>query len=312
MRDALLRKIFDSMHDEKIFFVTADFGSPVIDEIKKFYPDRFTNVGIAEQNLINISAGLALEGFKVFAYAIAPFLTMRCYEQIRVNLCLLGQVRPLNVNLVGVGAGYSYVVSGPTHQCYEDISIMRTLPPIEIYSPSDDISAAEVFSKCTNPGIRYIRLDAQVVPRQDRTTAQIRTINYCQYFVEEVHVCLIATGFMTNTALSIANELKKRNIETAVIDLVNLSEKFESSVLETISKAQLIVSLEEGFIGRGGLDALVNENLRHFKIRIPHLPLGVEPRYSFELGTRLQLHEEIGLSTEKCVTKIKRYLEEEV
>src|SRR6056300_1304363 len=98
MRDVFLKNILQSMERNKdIFFVTADFGSPVLDDIRAKYPDRFLNVGIAEQNLINISCGLALEGYRVFAYAIAPFITMRCYEQIRINLALLSNVRPLNV-----------------------------------------------------------------------------------------------------------------------------------------------------------------------------------------------------------------------
>ena len=84
MRDALLEQIYGAMaSDPTIFFVSADFGSPVLDRIRADHPTRFVNVGIAEQNLINISAGLALEGYKVFAYAIAPFITMRCFEQIR-------------------------------------------------------------------------------------------------------------------------------------------------------------------------------------------------------------------------------------
>ena len=89
MRDALLERIWLSMRDdESIFFTCADFGSPVLDKIREQFPDRFINVGIAEQNLINVSAGLAIEGYKVFAYAIAPFITMRCYEQIgSVSLC---------------------------------------------------------------------------------------------------------------------------------------------------------------------------------------------------------------------------------
>ncbi|MGA0345618.1 MAG: hypothetical protein ACO3N9_03645 [Alphaproteobacteria bacterium] len=126
MRDALLEKIWQRMaHDETVFFVSSDFGSPVLDKIRSDFGERFINVGIAEQNLINVSAGLALEGFNVFSYAIAPFITMRCFEQNRVNLALLSEARKINVNLIGVGAGYSYVVSGPTHQSYEDITIMR-------------------------------------------------------------------------------------------------------------------------------------------------------------------------------------------
>ena len=86
MRDAFLVKIWQEMSiNVDIFFVTADFGSPVLDRIRKDFPDRFVNVGIAEQNLINITAGLALEGYTVFAYAIAPFITMRCFEQLRVS-----------------------------------------------------------------------------------------------------------------------------------------------------------------------------------------------------------------------------------
>ena len=146
MRDALLQRIWAAMSDdETLFFTCADFGSPVLDKIRADFPERFVNVGIAEQNLINVSAGLALEGFTVFAYAIAPFITMRCYEQVRVSLALLSEVRPLNVNLIGVGAGYSYVVSGPTHQCYEDITLMRAMPNFRVFSPADHVSAAALF-----------------------------------------------------------------------------------------------------------------------------------------------------------------------
>ena len=87
MREILIEGIYQRMEeDQSLFFVSADFGSPKLDRLKERFQDRFINVGIAEQNLINISTGLALEGFTVYAYAIAPFLTMRAYEQIRVNL----------------------------------------------------------------------------------------------------------------------------------------------------------------------------------------------------------------------------------
>src|SRR5208337_5213045 len=106
----------------------ADFGSPKLDKLREDFSDRFINVGIAEQNLVNVSTGLALEGYTVYAYAIAPFLVMRAFEQIRNNMSLLYHTRELNVNLIGVGAGLSYDVSGPTHHSVEDIAIIRTLP----------------------------------------------------------------------------------------------------------------------------------------------------------------------------------------
>ncbi len=116
MRDVLIEQIYQKMFDdERIFFLSADLGSPVLDKVREQFEDRFINVGIAEQNLINVSTGLAFEGFTVYAYAIAPFLTMRAYEQLRVNLSLSSELMELNVNLIGVGAGLSYDVSGPTH-----------------------------------------------------------------------------------------------------------------------------------------------------------------------------------------------------
>ena len=166
MRDVFIERIWQEMSvNPLIFFISADFGSPVLDKIREDFPKRFINVGIAEQNLINITAGLAIEGYTVFAYAIAPFITMRCYEQIRVSLALLSEVRPMNVNLIGVGAGYSYVVSGPTHQCYEDITIMRALPNFQVLSPADHITAAKLFDGCVSSnGPKYLRFDAQILP----------------------------------------------------------------------------------------------------------------------------------------------------
>ena len=138
MRDVIIEAIYSHMvSNDRIFFITADFGSPKLDYLKNTFRDRFINVGIAEQNLINISFGLALEEFIVFSYAIAPFITLRALEQIKINLSLHAQFRELNINLIGVGAGLSYDLSGPSHHCLSDISVMRNFPNISIFSPSD-------------------------------------------------------------------------------------------------------------------------------------------------------------------------------
>src|SRR4030043_1921021 len=138
LRDIFIEKIHKKMEtDESIFFLSADFGSPALDSLRDEFKNRFINVGIAEQNLINVASGLALEGYTVYAYAIAPFLTMRAYEQIRQNLAISSQIRPVNVNLIGVGAGLSYDVTGPTHHCLEDACIMRVLPNFVVFSPAD-------------------------------------------------------------------------------------------------------------------------------------------------------------------------------
>ncbi len=163
MRDVFLQSLYEQMkQNDKIFFLAADFGSPILDKIRADYPNRFINVGIAEQNLINVATGLALEGFIVYAYAIAPFITMRCYEQIRVNVAILSQVRPMNINFIGVGAGVSYAMSGPTHHCLEDLSIMNTLPNMEVFSPADYVTAQAHVKRTLNlKQPKYIRFDAK-------------------------------------------------------------------------------------------------------------------------------------------------------
>ena len=305
MRDALLARIRDTMaEDSKVFFVTADFGSPVIDDIRAKHADRFLNVGVAEQNLINISAGLALEGFNVFAYAIAPFITMRCFEQIRVNLCLLSQVRPMSVNLIGVGAGYSYVVSGPTHQCYEDISIMRTLPVVRVLSPSDHLVTARMFDECRTPGIRYLRLDAQVLPPLDLAGAAPIQNGWRMLRSGEAAVTIVSTGYMTHTALAVCEDLEKSGVSAQVIDIIDLTRANDPELIAKFAQSSLVVSMEEGFLGRGGVDALLQTRMREADLRVPYLPLGVAPQYNFELGSRTELHEQVGIGRHGCGTAI--------
>lgn len=310
MRDALLENIWQEMaKNDQIFFVTADFGSPVLDKIRSDFPARFANVGIAEQNLINISAGLALEGFKVFAYAIAPFITMRCYEQIRVSLALLSEVRPMNVNLIGVGAGYSYVVSGPTHQCYEDITLMRALPNFQIYSPADHVTAGSLFRNCIeHMGPKYLRLDAQILPviYQD-----IQPNLDAGFHVHRAgkEICFVATGYMLHTALLVAKILAGEGYDIGVVDLIDLARFDRKKFSEEIRSYQGVVSMEEGFRGRGGVDSMLFELFARNKISAKVLNIGVDGRYSFELGSRVELHEQVGLGPEVVKMQVMEFID---
>lgn len=305
MRDALLEQIHGAMaQDPTIFFASADFGSPVLDRIRADHPKRFVNVGIAEQNLINVSAGLALEGYKVFAYAIAPFITMRCFEQIRVSLALLSEVRPMNVNLIGVGAGYSYVVSGPTHQCYEDITLMRALPNFRVMSPADHVTARLLFDKCVGQlGPKYLRLDAQVLPIVYPEAAP-NIIDGFHVHRREGAICLVATGYMLHTALTVADRLLSNGVRVAVIDLFDLTSFSAERLREELSRYETIISMEEGFSGRGGLDALLRNFIAHSAIDANFLNIGVEGGYRFELGTRAELHEQVGIGPDIVTRRI--------
>lgn len=309
MRDAFLSELFSAMEkDERIFFLAADFGAPTLDKIRERMPDRFLNVGIAEQNLINVAAGLSLEGHVVFAYAIAPFITMRCFEQIRINLALLSEVRPLNVNLIGVGAGYSYVVSGPTHQCLEDLSVMRALPNMQVYSPADHINASMLVKACVKtPGPKYLRFDVQALPvlYADETPDMEQGFHVHDLGKD---VCFVATGYMVHTALAVAEQLKEAEIDAGVIDLFSLSRFASDDLKRELQPYKKIVTLEEGVHGRGGLDALIGELVIRHNLPARMLTIGVEGGYRFDLGSREMLHENVGIGVNSVLTRVKKFL----
>lgn len=304
MRDVLLDKIHKSMaEDDTLFFVSADFGSPVLDRIRSDFPERFVNVGIAEQNLINVCSGLALEGFKVFAYGIAPFITMRAFEQIRVNLALLSEVRELTVNLIGVGAGFSYALSGPTHQCYEDISIMRSLPNIEVISPADAQATVAMWSRYQSKGIRYIRLDAQLLPEVSRPQPLLPEVGF-SLMNSGQKVLLISTGYLTHTSAEVVGHFQHQGQAVGWIDMVNITHFDRTHLANVMADYQLIVTLEEGFKGRGGLDASMQELMREQGLVMSLMPIGVPPQYSFELGGRAYIHEKLGLGADTIIQTI--------
>lgn len=294
MRDIFIETLYARMHkDKRIFFLSADFGSPKLDIIRKRFPDRFINVGIAEQNLINIATGLALEGFIVYAYAIAPFLVMRPYEQIRVNLSLQSQLRPLNVNLIGVGAGLSYDVSGPTHHCLEDISIMRTLPNITFFSPSDSV----LVEKFVDYSIRintpkYLRFDGKPLPQLYKEDISLRIEDGYRELKKGKKVCLVTTGFTTHMAIRAADTLKK---DIGVIDVFLLKPFNSDSFSKILKKYESVVTIEEGFIHKGGLDSLIRSTIDNEAIKINFKAIGFQDSYVFDIGSRDYLHKLYGL-----------------
>ncbi|PIU03191.1 transketolase [Candidatus Shapirobacteria bacterium CG08_land_8_20_14_0_20_39_18] len=310
MRDVFLEQIYRIMkRNKKIFFLSADFGAPTLDSIRKDYPDRFINVGIAEQNLINVSTGLALEGFTVYAYGIASFLTMRAFEQIRINLAMLSQIRQVNVNLIGVGGGMSYVVSGPTHHCLEDLSIIRTLPNILLFSPSDWV-LAEQFANYTinNKGPKYIRFEGKpVVQIYDEKQKIDFTKGFNQLFRGE-KICIVSNGYMTHRALEVRDTLASENIKVGVIDVFLLKPLNEKLLYERLKQYKYIITIEEAFLGKGGLDSLISDILTKNKSSIVLNKMGIGDSYTFNIGNREYLHKINNLDGIFIAKKIKKLL----
>jgi transketolase len=310
MRDVFIEQVYYRMRDDKsIFFLCADFGSPKLDKLKEEFKDRFINVGIAEQNLINLATGLALEGFTVYAYAIAPFLTMRAYEQIRINLSLLAQLKEVNVNLVGVGTGLSYDVSGPTHHCLEDITIMRLLPNLEVFSPSDWVltqAFVDYSRKIKKP--KYIRLDGQALPQIYQSLKDFKIENGFSELNKGKKICLVSTGIMTHKALQVADRLSKDNLNIGVIDVFLIKPLNQVLFMHALDQYQAVVTLEEGFINNGGLDSLVLQLLNQKNRRIKFKNIGFSQHYVFDIGSRDYLHKLNKLDQASIIQNIKTLL----
>lgn len=299
MRDTFLTSLYEKMKtDKRIFFVAADFGAPILDKIREDYPDRFINVGIAEQNLVNVATGLALEGFTVYAYAIAPFITMRCYEQIRVNVSVLSQVREMNINFIGVGAGVSYAMSGPTHHCLEDLSIMKTLPNMEVFSPSDYMLAeAYVERTLAIKKPKYIRFDAK--PMEALAEDMNDFNDGFRVMQKGQSLAVISTGYMTQKSIDIVKEF-----DISLIDIYLINSYNRELLEKELENIDTIITIEEGFKGCGGLDAEINSVFKNKKI----INLGFEKKYTFEIGSREFVHQENALGNDDITNAIKREL----
>jgi transketolase len=307
MRDALIGRITEVMRTRRdIFFLSADFGAPALDALRTRFPSRFFNVGIAEQNLINIASGLALEGYTVFAYSIAPFITMRCFEQIRVNLSLMSQYRPVNVNLIGVGAGTSYDISGPTHHCIEDLSIMRTLPNIDILSPGDAVITRKfVDFMVQRKRPKYLRLDSKLLKPlySGNEAVPIRQgFNSIRYGRDAV---IIATGSMVHKAVRVSERLRECGRSVGVVDFFMLRPFNENALVKILKKSPLVITVEEAFINKGGLDALVSGVVLRNGLKCAVRAFGYRDSFITESSTREELARKNRMSDDEiihCIT----------
>ena len=299
MRDVFIDAVRQRMGENNhIFFLSADFGSPALDQLRSEFGDRFINVGVAEQNMINVAYGLALEGYAVYAYAIAPFITMRDYEQTRLHLAISSQIKPVNVNLIGVGAGISYDMAGPTHHCLEDLTIMRLLPHFTVFSPSDwKLAETFVDYSLSKKSSKYLRFDSKPLPLIYENVGDVDWEKGFYELRKGEKVCLVSTGFMTHRALNAAKALPN----VGVIDVFILKPAKDELLFEALQNYESIITLEEGFIGSGGLDSLIAKILSDRESSIKLKRLGFNDKYVFDFGDRNYLHKLNNLDEESII-----------
>lgn len=285
MRDVFIGVLTElaPQHPE-LLLLTGDLGFCVLDNFTARFPRQFLNVGIAEQNMSGLAAGLALEGHSVFTYSIGSFPTLRCLEQIRNDICYHGA----NVTIVSVGGGMSYGPVGMSHHATEDLAILRSLPGMEVFAPGDLWEASETsrYLASRPHGPAYLRLDKSaakptVRPGEIFRPGVIRTVR------EGSDVTLAATGGILCEALLAADQLAEQGVRCRVLSVHTVKPLDTDTLAIAASETQGIVSIEEHAVD-GGLGGAIAEAL---------MEAGAIPGFFVRIGLRNTFSSVVGSQT---------------
>lgn len=275
--------------DSNVVAACADLtDSTQMNLFKAEFPDRFIEVGVAEQNLVTVGAGLTAIGKIPFVSSYAAFSPGRNWEQIRTTICINQRA----VKIVGSHAGVSVGPDGATHQMLEDIALMRVLPNMVVIAPGDSIEAEKAtLAMATDPRPNYLRLAREATPII--TTADTPfDIGKAYVFEKGNDVTIIATGTMTYHALAAAEKLYKDGIEAEVIHVPTIKPLDYETILKSVKKTGAVVTVEEGQIA-GGLGGAIAELLGE-EFPVPMKRIGMQDRFG-ESGEPNQLLEHFGL-----------------
>ncbi|WP_042679654.1 transketolase family protein [Anaerosalibacter massiliensis] len=285
--------------NKDIVVLDADLsGSTKTGVFRESYPDRFFNVGIAEQNLIGTAAGLATSGKIPFASTFAVFATGRAFEIIRNSICY----PKLNVKVAATHAGLTVGEDGATHQALEDLSIMRSLPNMVVLNPADGVEAKKcVFKAAEHYGPVYIRLGRSGLPVIFDEDYDFEIGKGVELGSGE-DVTIVATGIMVKKALDAREELLKEGISARVINISTIKPIDNDIILKAAKETKGIVTVEEHNI-IGGLGSAVAEVLVE-NYPVPLLRVGVKDSFG-QSGTGDDLLKKYGLTVENIIEKVK-------
>lgn len=286
--------------NDKVVVLDADLAAATkTGMFKKAFPEKFVDVGIAESNLMGIAAGLAATGHIVFASSFAMFAAGRAFEQVRNSI---GYTH-LNVKIGATHAGISVGEDGASHQCCEDIALMRTIPGMVILNPADDIEArACVLAAAAHEGPVYMRFGRLAVPRVFDENYQFE-IGKGNVLTEGDDVTIIATGLMVNEALMAAEALKAEGISARVVNMATIKPVDRGIIIDSAKKTGAIVTAEEHSI-LGGLGGAVAEVICE-TVPVPVLRVGVEDVFG-KSGPAVELLHIYGLDAAHIAEKAKQ------
>lgn len=290
--------------NDKVVVLDADLAAATkTGMFKAAYPDRFFDTGIAECNMMSLAGGLSTTGFTVFASTFAMFAAGRAFEQIRNTI----GYPHLNVKIGATHAGISVGEDGASHQCNEDIALMRTIPGMVIINPADDVEArAAVFAAAEYEGPVYLRFGRLAVPRVFDPETYKFELGKAVKLCEGTDVTIIATGLMVNEAL-IANEmLKAEGISARILNMHTIKPIDREAIIAAAKDTGCIVTAEEHSV-LGGLGGAVSEVICE-TVPVPVVRLGVEDKFGSS-GPAVEMLKRYGLDAEHIVEKAKAAIE---
>lgn len=283
-----------------LVLLAGDIGNRLFDKFKEKHPSRFYNCGVAEANMTGVASGLAASGLHPITYTITPFNTVRCLEQIRLDICY----PDLPVIVVGTGAGLSYAGLGATHHSMEDIAILRTLPNMHIVCPADPVEvrlAVKDALRLKRP--TYIRLGKKgepVIHQKDPDFEIGRGIE----MLAGTDVAILGVGVMLSVALETAEQLQKKGVSTKVISLHTVKPLDHTLLSQLFVEQKLVVVLEEhGLIGGAGSAVLEWGNAKRADLG-KLVCVGGPDRFLSACGNQEEARILLGLTPEKITQKI--------
>ena len=285
----------------EIIALSADMGnSSGLERLGKTYPDRYLDTGIAEQNMIGVAAGLAKEGFTVFASSFAPFITMRACEQIRMNLGYM----QMNVKAVGIGSGLSMGFLGNSHFGLEDVAIVSSIPGIQIVSPADCVEIFQaVYAIARSNRPTYLRLTGspglQPIYRSNYDFELGKAITMKQ----GGDFGIVSSGSMVAQSLEASNTLENDGVSCSVTNFHTIRPIDVEMLLQISRNSKAIFVVEEHF-DSGGLCTSVMEVLMKSGVSTPIYPIGIQHKFDItgDYDFLLEYH---GLSVDGIVRRIK-------
>ena len=292
MRDTFLRTLtLLTRTRPDVMLITADLGFGVLDDFISQFPSQFLNAGVAEQNMTGLAAGLALEGRTVFTYSLGGFPTVRCLEQIRIDVCYHGA----NVKIVTVGGGMSYGALGATHHATEDLAIMRSLPNMVVISPGDLWEVEEATKALLDiRGPVYLRLDKSKAPATNKPGERFE-LGKARTVLDGSDVTLAATGGTVDEALQASAILASHGVSARVLSVHTLKPLDNALLSAAARETAGILTIEEHSV-EGGLGGAVAESLLESNSPPGFFTrLGLRSTFSSVVGSQAHLRKVYGL-----------------